>query len=46
MTGMNMVTGMTSMTLRGGVTVMDRVTRMTMTVKDTCFADGKNFQSC
>ena len=46
MTGRNMVSGMTRMTLRGGVTVMDRVTRMTRTFKVTCSADGKNFQSC
>ena len=41
MTGMTRVTGMTTMTRvtgRGGVTVMDRVTR---TCKVTCFADGK-----
>ena len=35
-----MVTGMTRMT------VMYRVTKMTRTIKVTCFADGKNFQSC
>ena len=40
MTGM---TGMTRMTGRRGVTVMDRVTR---TFKVICFADGNNFRSC
>ena len=33
-----MVTGMTRMTGRGGVTVMDRLTRMIRTFKVTCFA--------
>ena len=33
------MTGMTGW--RGGVTVMDRVTRMTRTFKVICFADGK-----
>ena len=32
---------MTGMTGRRGVTVMDRVTRMTRTFKVICFADGK-----
>ena len=40
------MTGMTRMTGRRGVTVMDRVTRMTRTFKVICFADGKNFRSC
>ena len=34
---------MTRMTGRSGVTVIDRVTRMSRTFKVTCLANGKKF---